>query len=99
MSKADELNNLQHRSQHVEAKRELIARSLDDELDEIDDDIAILVNEICRPYFPDADDFFYDAGGWTCESETSPLPCCVYDEENDPCFDDCLFCHQPWERK
>lgn len=29
----------------------------------------------------------------------SPIGVCVYDEDNDPCHDDCLFCGDPSERK
>jgi len=99
MSKIDNIDEMLHQQKHLTAKRMLVTESIDDQLDEIDNELQNLVNDICRPYFPDADDFFYDAGGWDCESEKNPLPCCVYDEVNDPCFDDCLFCHQPWERK
>ena len=99
MSKKDKIDDLLHKANHVEAKRGLLLDSLDQQLDQIDDEVGRLVREICEPLRPDADDYFYDAGGWECESEENPLPCCVYDEENDPAYDDCLFCHQPWERK
>jgi hypothetical protein len=35
----------------------------------------------------------------TWECETSPIGYCVYDDEDDPVHDDCLFCHDPEERK
>ena len=43
----------------------------------------------------DADDIVI--GSWECP--TSPLEVCVYDCDADPCHDDCLFCHDPSERK
>lgn len=35
---------------------------------------------------------------WVCE-KGSPTGHCVYDNENDPANDSCLYCHQPRERK
>lgn len=37
-------------------------------------------------------------GSWDCEP-SNPLGVCVYDDENDPCNDFCLFCGHPDERK
>lgn len=34
---------------------------------------------------------------WDCPE--SPTDHCVYNREKDPAQDDCLFCHQPYERK
>ena len=34
---------------------------------------------------------------WDCE--TSPIGYCVYEDTKDPMHDDCLFCHDPEERK
>jgi hypothetical protein len=34
---------------------------------------------------------------WDCPE--SPTGNCVYDNVADPAWDDCLFCHQPHERK
>lgn len=36
---------------------------------------------------------------WPCTEKKNPIPVCVYDSLNDPAFDDCIFCHQPHERK
>ena len=36
--------------------------------------------------------------GWWCTEET-PNGICEYDEESDPCHDNCLHCHEPEERK
>lgn len=35
--------------------------------------------------------------GWGCEK--SPLGVCVYDDAEDPCHDQCIFCYEPYERK
>lgn len=34
---------------------------------------------------------------WECEK--SPVGTCVYNDRKDPMHDDCLFCHDPEERK
>lgn len=36
-------------------------------------------------------------GTWDCP--LCPFGICVYDNAEDPCHDDCFFCHQPSERK
>lgn len=36
--------------------------------------------------------------GWWCR-EDAPHGICEYNEENDPCHDNCLHCHEPEERK
>ena len=36
-------------------------------------------------------------GHWDCE--TSPVEICVYDDWTDPLNDNCLYCHNPNERK
>lgn len=36
--------------------------------------------------------------GWWCK-ENTPDGLCVYDEEKDPHHDNCLYCHEPEERK
>jgi len=44
-------------------------------------------------------------GPWECPPEfsgpiiKSPTGRCVYDDRNDPCHDECLFCGEPRERK
>ncbi len=37
--------------------------------------------------------------GYGHECPESPIDTCVYDEDEDPCMDTCLFCGDPWERK
>lgn len=51
--------------------------------------------EIMQAKMPD----IYLAGGssWMCP--VSPDGWCWYDHDEDPCHDDCLFCHEPEERK
>jgi hypothetical protein len=36
-------------------------------------------------------------GHWDCPN--SPIGTCVYDIEEDPCEDDCIYCGEPDERK
>jgi len=39
-------------------------------------------------------------GGWTCpDVERNVYGFCIYDDDEDPCHDNCLFCHEPEERK
>ena len=36
-------------------------------------------------------------GSWECP--TSPIGVCIYDADADECLDDCIYCHEPSERK
>lgn len=36
---------------------------------------------------------------WNCEGVDNPVGVCVYDDENDPDHDSCIFCNDPSERK
>lgn len=36
-------------------------------------------------------------GHWECPD--SPIKRCVYNQDVDPCCDDCIICHDPEERK
>lgn len=36
---------------------------------------------------------------WDCEDERNPVGFCVYDTQDDPPLDHCLFCGEPYERK
>jgi len=38
-------------------------------------------------------------GGWECDNRDNLVGTCVYDDDEDPLHDDCLFCHAPEERK
>lgn len=42
-------------------------------------------------------DYLIHSGYWNCPE--SPTGKCVYFSLSDPCHDDCLFCHDPEERK
>lgn len=48
-----------------------------------------------RGYVPKAKDL--EEGSWECEG--SPTHICWYNSIEDPCWDDCLFCGEPDERK
>ena len=45
------------------------------------------------------EDLCYHDDGWECEARDNPLPCCIYNEAEDPVLDECLFCFMPMERK
>ena len=36
---------------------------------------------------------------WECEDDKNPTGMCYYDGREDPCWDSCLFCGEPYERK
>lgn len=36
---------------------------------------------------------------WECKDSRNPAFFCIYDSVNDPCYDHCLFCGYPEERK
>ena len=36
---------------------------------------------------------------WECDDKRNPIGMCVYDGMEDPCWDECLFCGEPYERK
>ncbi len=47
----------------------------------------------------DIKEVYIDPSFWGWDCPTSPFNKCVYNSVDDPCLDDCLFCHQPYERK
>lgn len=53
------------------------------------------------PYDEDVEDGDVTAPGtWNCpDTARNVVGTCVYDEQEDPAHDNCLFCHQPEERK
>lgn len=89
----------------LEAKQhrlEEAVRNAECDVADIDEDIQELAREVIAPMFPemDRDGIIYSSGwGWVCESKENPFDRCVYNEIEDVCRDDCLFCHQPDERK
>jgi len=95
---ADELELLETKQQHLFEKwSEFQHQELG-----VEDDIDTLVQETVHLMFPDLnkDAFTYRTSGWKCENpDKNPFPLCVYNHEDDPCLDDCVFCHDPYERK
>jgi C4-type Zn-finger protein len=52
-------------------------------------EIMMIVSEITGINHP-------DLGVWACED--SPTGSCIYDDDDDPGHDDCIYCHQPDDR-
>lgn len=55
--------------------------------------------KIIKAVYPEFD-YLYQTPGirqWRCKE--SPAGVCIYDLVDDPIQDDCIFCHQPNERK
>lgn len=68
----------------------------------LNDQIANIVKSVVGRDFPDRKQWImYPADGWKCEKyqHQNPFPMCVYDEGEDPVMDNCLYCHEPYERK
>lgn len=68
------------------------------------DVLEIRLRREVRKFLPEKDDeltFLLDdlriGDFWDCPK--SPTGHCVYDRYKDPVMDDCLFCHEPAERK
>lgn len=69
-------------------------------VNELNDKIANMVKMVVGRKFPDRKQWImYPDDGWKCESTQNPFPLCVYDEGEDSALDDCLYCHEPYERK
>lgn len=51
---------------------------------------------VLKSLFPDRE-HLSSATFWDCP--TSPIKHCVYDLDEDPCEDECLYCGDPRERK
>lgn len=98
--------NPAERMKQLEAKHERLqetVRDAESALAEVDDEILALVRETVAPMFPEVAKHgitYLTEWGWECdEPDKNPFLLCVYDDSEDPCLDDCLFCHQPYERK
>jgi len=61
-------------------------------------EIEFLKSKIVRNVFPEFD-WMYQVISNEWECSTSPVGYCVYDIVEDPAHDDCIFCHDPEERK
>jgi hypothetical protein len=57
-------------------------------------ELAARLREETRLANPFCDITFW---GWPCP--TSPVETCVYDDDTDPAHDQCIYCHNPYERK
>ena len=66
--------------------------------DEAIQEIEFLKSRMVKTVFPEFD-WMYQviSNEWECDN--SPLGYCVYDHIDDPAHDDCIFCHDPEERK
>ena len=61
-------------------------------------EIEFLKSRIVKQVFPEFD-WMYQVISYEWECSQSPIGYCVYDSIDDPAHDDCLFCHDPEERK
>lgn len=52
---------------------------------------------IIEKSFSEYDWMYHVIGSWDCEH--SPFGICMYHNFEDPAHDNCIFCHQPNERK
>ena len=71
-----------------------MVKSCDDSIEEIE----CYKRKIVKKVFPEFD-FTYQISSWHWECKDSPFGMCVYDLVEDRHMNDCLFCHQPNERK
>jgi len=58
--------------------------------------LEVLESSIIQQAFPEFNSLLYQVGVWKC---SGPVGYCLYDKYVDPAFDDCIFCHEPDERK
>lgn len=62
------------------------------------EEIDYLKRKIIKNVFPEFDWMYQEVSReWKCPA--GPVGYCVYDIIADPARDDCLFCHEPEERK
>jgi len=61
------------------------------------EEIEYLKKKIIKNVFPEFDWMYQEVSSeWKCKG---PVGYCVYDIIADPARDDCMFCHEPEERK
>lgn len=85
----------------MNAKLKEIEDQIDDLKQKIYDKRKLARNikiELMKSLFPDVDSGDLAFGDyWDCPE--SPTDRCVYNRKNDPCWDHCLICGDPHERK
>jgi len=59
--------------------------------------IEIEINQLVKKAIPDYNRMWMTIGTWDCKK--SPIGLCVYNHMEDEVLDDCLYCHEPDERK
>lgn len=79
----------------IAEKRKAFEESIKPEGDEYDRAEDTILALVARAVSVDADDLYL--GYWECPD--SPTGRCIYNDKEDPEHDDCLFCHDPSERK
>ena len=77
-------DSLESIEQLIPVLKEAVKNSL---YEKIKDIVNVHREDVCIPFM------------WSCEASSNPLETCVYDKQNDPCMDSCLFCEKPYERK
>ena len=96
MEPKDILKALDTRIQELETRARLLKREKSDLMETL---VSVAVNSApscnraCCGGMPRR--FAYSA--WECSK--SPVDLCVYNHNMGPAHDDCLFCHEPEERK
>ncbi len=100
------MSDVSEQMKQLEAKYERLQEDVhtaENRRDAVEGEIEKLVQNTVHPLFPETDKnslVYLISWGWKCESQDeNPFLLCVYDGNEDPCLDDCLFCHEPQERK
>lgn len=69
------------------------------EIDDAIDSLNYLKNRLAKSAWSEFDIEHTISTFWTCDNPKSPLGFCVYNHFEDRPLDNCLFCHQPSDRK
>jgi hypothetical protein len=59
--------------------------------------IEVEIHKLVKEFIPEHHSMFDTVGTWECKK--SPIGLCYYNNMDDPALDNCLFCHEPHERK
>jgi len=71
---------------------------LEDQMNFIRSKVNDVLREIVQKDFPDINpENIYCPFFWECEK--NPFGWCMYDVDEDPVMDNCIFCGEPYERK